>query len=1118
MKFKKITIKNIASIENAEIDFTKGSIGKQPIFLIYGTTGSGKTTILDAICLALYNKAPRLTNSHTEEYSDSEVSGSTNTNSPIVLVRRGTTSAKVVFEFEGNDRKTYVATWEVETNSRGENKGKLKPTPKRTLQCGNEEPLNKVGEIDARVKDPCCVGLDFNQFCRTTMLAQGEFTKFLKSEEKDKAAILEKLTGTEIYTKIGTKIAEINSKKNAELKAVETQLNNITLLTDDEIQQKNEKISNLETTITALDKQIAETNAKLLWLQKEKELQNALSANRQKLQQLETILNSDEHKQKKQAAELWKQTDEVRRNAKELNDEKQKQVGLSESEENLKENFASLTGSRLGLVKNLEILDQRIAQLTNMLNSYSDSDRTMFDNAQTILAKLSQLQALDKDIASNNTNLQNEKNNLESLEKESAKASNNATEAQNKVNDKAKELNVAQQQLANAHIDQLQTTHNGLVEYLSILDALITNAKAIEEITGNQQNANTELDKLRKQLPKKQKEQQQANTAFENADKLYKQQIESIQDYVVRLRSTLNEGDTCPVCGQTIEKLTSNDEVQKIVNFLKQQKESAEQQKNELQRQLDTLNKDISKKQTALQTLQTDLNVKTEDQNLKLDKAQQLCSQLKLTWTDDLQNQHELATAQKQNCETDLQAANRLQQQANELQKEQNILNEELKKLLVEKTKAYGNVEKCKQKISDLKNTMSELQDKQATLNSELNNLIAIADWNSNLEQTKNTLQKQSKYYSENKKKLDENKQTKDSLSPQLTAINDCYEQVKQLFPTWQESSEPQATTSTDQARWNKLFAECRTLIQQQKENKDKVDELKKAVNTFYQSNPTITREMLEKLAGNYTQPAIDTIEQELTQKNNEHSACNALVEQKQQEITQHTANKPAMADTDTEETLTQQNQQLAEQNNTANQNIGQLKTQLENNKKAANNLKQQISDRDKLRAECDLWDRLNREFGTSDAKFQRVAQSFLLDQILQTANHYLKQFNPRYLLATQGGSLVIIVKDLYEGGQIRPVTSLSGGESFMISLSLALGLSSFNTTNNAPNTLFIDEGFGTLDSNYVSNVMDTLERLNQIGGRKVGIISHVEQLRERIAAKIHVERKNNTASTVTIE
>jgi exonuclease SbcC len=156
--------------------------------------------------------------------------------------------------------------------------------------------------------------------------------------------------------------------------------------------------------------------------------------------------------------------------------------------------------------------------------------------------------------------------------------------------------------------------------------------------------------------------------------------------------------------------------------------------------------------------------------------------------------------------------------------------------------------------------------------------------------------------------------------------------------------------------------------------------------------------------------------------------------------------------------------------------------------------------------------------FGTNDAKFQRIAQSFLLGQILETSNYYLRQFNPRYVLTNQSGTLTILIKDEYAGGQTRPATSLSGGESFMISLSLALGLSSFNTSNNVPDTLFIDEGFGTLDSNFISTVVDTLERLNKIGSRKVGIISHVEQLRDRIPAKIRVEKVNSYSSTVSVE
>ncbi|MDM8250918.1 SbcC/MukB-like Walker B domain-containing protein [Phocaeicola barnesiae] len=95
--------------------------------------------------------------------------------------------------------------------------------------------------------------------------------------------------------------------------------------------------------------------------------------------------------------------------------------------------------------------------------------------------------------------------------------------------------------------------------------------------------------------------------------------------------------------------------------------------------------------------------------------------------------------------------------------------------------------------------------------------------------------------------------------------------------------------------------------------------------------------------------------------------------------------------------------------------------------------------------------------------------------------------------MACQAGSLTILLRDYYQGGSARPTSTLSGGESFLVSLSLALGLSSLNQHRLSTDMLFIDEGFGTLSEDYLNTVMDTLERLHQLGGKKVGIISHVE-------------------------
>lgn len=140
-----------------------------------------------------------------------------------------------------------------------------------------------------------------------------------------------------------------------------------------------------------------------------------------------------------------------------------------------------------------------------------------------------------------------------------------------------------------------------------------------------------------------------------------------------------------------------------------------------------------------------------------------------------------------------------------------------------------------------------------------------------------------------------------------------------------------------------------------------------------------------------------------------------------------------------------------------------------------------------------------------------------MLKELLERANFYLSHLTERYELSCQAGSLTILLTDWYQGGTSRPASTLSGGEGFLVSLSLALGLSSLNRKSLSVDTLFIDEGFGTLSSDYLNTVMDTLERLHQLGGKKVGIISHVEGLRERIKTQIRVKRIDQGRSCIEI-
>ncbi len=166
-------------------------------------------------------------------------------------------------------------------------------------------------------------------------------------------------------------------------------------------------------------------------------------------------------------------------------------------------------------------------------------------------------------------------------------------------------------------------------------------------------------------------------------------------------------------------------------------------------------------------------------------------------------------------------------------------------------------------------------------------------------------------------------------------------------------------------------------------------------------------------------------------------------------------------------------------------------------------------------------WGRLSELIGSADGKkFRNYAQQFTLDVLLSYANSHLSQLARRYRLErVQVGnapSLALMVRDQDMGGEVRSVNSLSGGESFLVSLALALGLASLSSNRVRVESLFIDEGFGSLDSETLGVAMDALDALQSMG-RKVGVISHVQEMTERISAKILVRPAGGGSSAVTV-
>ena len=213
MKLKRITIHNIASIADAEIDFVASPLADTPLFLIAGPTGAGKSIILDSVCLALYARAPRLTRFKTDEkYEDSTLVGVEKEDDRNVgvdanrqLMRRSTVECFAKLLFEGNDGNDYEAQWHLH-RSRNKATGKFQKEERTLTLMKTGETWTKKADFEGKVQE--VVGMKYEQFCRTSLLAQGEFTRFLQSKSDEKAEILERLTGIDIYSAVGRKIAE----------------------------------------------------------------------------------------------------------------------------------------------------------------------------------------------------------------------------------------------------------------------------------------------------------------------------------------------------------------------------------------------------------------------------------------------------------------------------------------------------------------------------------------------------------------------------------------------------------------------------------------------------------------------------------------------------------------------------------------------------------------------------------------------------------------------------------------------------------------------------------------------------------------------------------------------
>ncbi len=1135
MKLQKLTIKNLASIEDAVIDFENGPLSEESLFLICGETGAGKTTILDAICLALYNETPRMEHAENERYKDLSQSFSAKKediaiNDSRQLMRRNTCEAWAELAFTGSNETPYNARWYV---ARAHRKASGAVQDVRwTLE--NRQTgilLNKKNEIKSEIQT--AVGLTFEQFCRTTMLAQGDFTKFLQSKESEKSDILEKLTGTGIYSEIGAEIYAATKERRTEYENQNRKLEGIHLLTEEEIAAINETIATQSTGVREDHEQKNKALAKRDWLKKYSELLLAREQQKKIWEEKQAQLQSDEFKLKELLIKEWNATADARNWLSALKQQQQQQQQNDAQAEILKTSFARLSGGTKWLENFLKEQEDKLHRAEEYLQEHL-SLLPMFEQSQSIITDLKSAldtrtristycEHFEKLVAQQPVKIKNRKDKEAVLNWKEQE--NNAL--QTDINNRNAQLEAMDHPALQERKNKLDTTRESLLQALSSLSLLAEKEKTLNDAKENEKALNAKVESCQRQYNILQTEFNSKKTSYEDIHALYNKQKEAIEEWAKEARSRLAVGDTCPVCGQEIKSLCKDEDFQSVLAPIKTSLETKEKEYKEAEQALNN-NRTESKAYGALAEnarLSTAKALKSYE--LAYAEAQAGCTQCNITGIssatcETLEKQLEENKLDLEKLNEKLAEAQKLSAQITTLQRQKNECQESVDTARQAFNTADKSLNELKSNISHYESLIANEKENVRTIMSRVTPHILWKEWKVEWESSPlsfiDRLAQAARHYQLAQEKQRELNSAIALIHKELEGINTNCESVCTAFPDWHNTpAQEEKEIKNLGIAWNNLNTQASGLRQSISTSTTNIATLQADLNLFYATHPALNEERITMLSS-WPAHRIESLRASLQVLKEEGVAALTTFNLTAGQIEEHIGRKPQMEEEENTETLDALITSLEEKITAGNQCIGQQKLRLEENTHNINRIKKEKEYADLLRNEYLKWDRLCRHFGDERGKnFRNIAQSFVLKELLAGANFYLQRLTDRYELECQAGSLTILLRDFHQGGSARPACTLSGGESFLVSLSLALGLSSLSRQSLSVDTLFIDEGFGTLSNDYLNTVMDTLEKLHRMGGKKVGIISHVEGLKERIKTQIQVRRIDSSRSEIEV-
>lgn len=1060
MRIEKVTFRNLNSLAGTwSIDFTNERYREDGIFAITGPTGAGKSTVLDAICLALYGQTPRL----------ATISKSTN---EIMTRQTGDCFAEVVFS-TGKGR--YRSHWS-QRRARNKPDGSLQPAKQELVNLDTNEMVNLKKGIADKINE--LTGLDFKRFTRSMLLAQGDFAAFLKASSDDRAVILEKITGMEIYSEISEKVYRRMDEESKALKALESQLGGIEVLADDVRKEM-------------------ESQKKAL-TQKETQLKQSQNAIQEALTWKKTVKGLEE------TAQVLAEKDKALQNEKEVFKPSAQRLQVALRAQKVDSSYEALKTIRETLNQTTQLRDKAARdkpvaeEALKAAQAASDSSKTRWDEAentrQSAMPIISDVRLRDAAIKKQSIDLEELKKEVESL--------------QESINQRQKELLDKERVLSGLKeetrlLEQYLKSHAGekvLVSAYSGLKASSDHLKEIEDeikrLQKDDQKSKNREKELQAQL---QRETQDLNALRSTAERLknqqemvaeelkgvlqgeteqslvtqldalkekrhYRQLVQSLEEH----RRGLKDGAPCPLCGATHHpyaegNIPAVDEIQTQIDAVQETLNKAIRLKN----QLEEIATKATLQKEAITSVETNQRLVQERLDGVIEQRQEA-----LNLIDEKKKKFAMDSNAFYESVSGFGLA--LPMSPTE------VINE----LFAKKTLWVKNEEAFNEKQKDLERVGSEIR--------EIKSLKA---------EKEKTWQGKHSQFVQGEEKLNEEKRIRTELfgdkDPDQVekSLNDTVTQTKSSYEQMRKAADEKA------GQLRTLISAIETYDRQIKETQGR--ELQ-ALSLFEASLKKFGFDDQE----HYFQSHLESSELESLQDKSQSltERINRLqgeMEQNNQTLAQEKAKN--LTDKTIEELEAEQKANEIEQAD-VRETLGNLVYELRGDDEARNKSKDYLRTIAAKQLIVDQWSALSGLIGSADGrKFRNYAQGITFDIMIAYANQALMKMNDRYLLKRKDkDGLELEVQDNYQAGVIRSTKNLSGGESFIVSLALALGLSKMASQNVQVESLFLDEGFGTLDEDALENALKTLSGLHQ-QGKLIGVISHVQELKDRIGTQIIV-------------